>query len=242
MKKILIFIFFWFLLFFCNISFTKADIVFTDVILTWNSTWISPYQNLNNNTWSLGYSWSTNKIAQSFIPKRQRINSIIIKPSSSIWAITWDINIWVYVDSGWTVWVNNICTNIITKSMWDSSINQELSIDCQWFFSNMDWTKYWLVLQTNILWDASNYYRVSYYWSDVYNGGKFIRYNGSTWSDVGTTDMYFWIKSDFDYLNIINYDTLRDTMVQAIFYWFIMCLWIFIVSFFIFTIFRNLFK
>lgn len=236
MKKyfLIILLFVWFI--FINLQNVKADVVFTDVILTGNTTGISPYQNTYNNTWSLGYSWSTVRIAQSFIPRRQRVNSVIIRPSSTVWSMTWNINIAIYVDSGWTVGNNSICTNVITKTMWDSSINQELTVNCQGFFSTMDWTRYWLVLSTDVIWDSSNYYRVSYYGSDVYNWWKFIRYNWTSWIDVWTTDMYFGIVSDYDYLNVINYNYLENAIIAWVFFaW--ACL---LILFFIMNLFYKL--
>lgn len=148
------------------------------------STKIDQSQTDTTGSSNFGDNDTQQEYAQTFIPAKAYISSIVFQKGTNIGSPVFDVDIQIQNTTADRPNGTVLATETITAASWDTySTSTDITIDIPLVVTPGE--KYAIVFVPSAQGDASNARRLVANTPDNYSGGQRYKYNGSTWNSAG---------------------------------------------------------
>lgn len=150
---------------------------------------IDQSQVVSDNTNRLGDT-GTAKNGQSFIPSKKNFTGFVIRKGTATGTYTGDVTISIQTDNSGAPSGTDIGTPVLVLNAAWNALTADTDYTVSYPVTLTVGTTYWIVVSSSTT-DASNYSRLSVQGTGTYANGKLRKYDGASWSDASTNDLYF---------------------------------------------------
>ena len=182
-----------------NISLTQVSTITNSLPVTANyypkgvavtsTDNIDQSQVVSDNTNRLGDT-GTVKNGQSFIPTKKNLTGFVIRRGNPTGTYTGDVTISIQTDNAGSPSGTDVGTPIVVSNATWNALTSDTDYTVNYPVTLTVGTTYWIVVLSSIT-DASNYSRLSVQGTGTYANGKLRKFDGASWSDASTNDLYF---------------------------------------------------